>query len=1243
MKYRRNGNENKEQNQKVAMGGCSEWPQSNGFCPNGLVVEEASSITRPLDPGRWAKAEERTAELISRIQPNRPSERHRNAVASYVQRLISSCVPCQVFTFGSVPLKTYLPDGDIDLTAFSEDQNVKDHWAEEVQAMLQKEEKNEHALFSVKEVQLIQAEVRIIKCLVDNIVVDISFNQLGGLCTLCFLEEVDNLISQNHLFKRSIILIKAWCYYESRILGAHHALISTYALETLVLYIFHVFNNSFTGPLEVLYRFLEFFSKFDWANYCVSLWGPVPVSSLPSMTAAPPRKDGGELLLSNLFLEACGRAYSVFSPGSENRETHFISKHLNVIDPLRLNNNLGRSVSKGNFYRIRSAFTLGAQQLAKILECPVEDIIPKVNRFFVNTWDRHGKGCRPDAPTPDFSCRELEVDEHHQSLAYALQHCTFPAFPTVGVTDSHKDLSSKQKDPDESGVHMASGANHYSTERNKLWKKQHDDIKRTCRMNILQTSGHTTHHFARTSSSPELTNMSGEVSSASRHNVATEMVNDDSSSRSGYSRRKIDCGTQDNHGTNCFTDEPSTNENTSLHSIASSSDNSFSTHVSKSVSSSSTPAVSLAPEQRQRIMDEQDFVNKMSYSGIQHHGGHSQMPLNLGSHSFVRFPPSIYNHQNYVSENFSPVNSDWGTVMNYSNGPFSAPFHHQVQPFTVIPEHGKTTEGLNERSVSSEYDPVDEETGSWIDDHSNREIDLGSEGFSTVKSRLSPTSPSASSRTKALSESSWDGKPTKMTNTSRYPLRKNGTSTRNFGATHNNRWEEDGEPVDHSCADINDDPNVHFSTSESVAPSVPTSHLEVTQTSGFGQPQISQNSMSPFGSLLVHPGSHQGVVHNHAVVPVALYHPGPPVPYVTMVPVFNIPAGAATSGAPTGHDNVDTGNPLYHPMTQSGRNTDPPNNQGRLSRNDSYDSTNIPAPGESSDECGSDIFNGDFTSHWKNLQYGRLCQSLQLRPTFPYPNTVLPSQGTSSVVSPGRSNTFARVVPASAGQSGSVTPVGVSRQYAGEISKQRNGTGTYIPNPDIMKERHCPPPRQYRGEYGHDRNENHGGRGSNWNVNSKPRFGSRTQPRSYYEKQNTKIDGSATSISQTDNTWDTSQENYNPLRYLSKCQSLSNSTQYGSDAIDYSVYQVHSVHNNEVSSADEAHHHHLVMMYPYPHPSDYGSWTENLQFGSVRPEHFVGTQVQELNGHPNVGAHRLQYFQGDVRPTSPQYTSSPDF
>jgi DNA polymerase sigma len=67
----------------------------------------------------------------------------------------------QVVTFGSVPLKTYLPDGDIDLTAFSLNHVQKDTWAEDVHRILEKAEQNSDSEFRVKEVQLIHAEVLI--------------------------------------------------------------------------------------------------------------------------------------------------------------------------------------------------------------------------------------------------------------------------------------------------------------------------------------------------------------------------------------------------------------------------------------------------------------------------------------------------------------------------------------------------------------------------------------------------------------------------------------------------------------------------------------------------------------------------------------------------------------------------------------------------------------------------------------------------------------------------------------------------------------------------------------------------------------------------------------------------------------------------------------------------------------------------------------------------------------------------
>lgn len=66
------------------------------------------------------------------------------------------------------------------------------------------------------------------------------------------LVQIDNLIGEDHLFKRSIILVKAWCFYESRLLGANCNLLSSYALEILVIHIFDIFHESLKGPLQVL-------------------------------------------------------------------------------------------------------------------------------------------------------------------------------------------------------------------------------------------------------------------------------------------------------------------------------------------------------------------------------------------------------------------------------------------------------------------------------------------------------------------------------------------------------------------------------------------------------------------------------------------------------------------------------------------------------------------------------------------------------------------------------------------------------------------------------------------------------------------------------------------------------------------------------------------------------------------------------------------------------------------------------
>eukprot|EP00257_Ricinus_communis_P026003 XP_025013417.1 uncharacterized protein LOC8259537 isoform X2 [Ricinus communis] len=368
-----------------------------------------------IDSELWLMAEKRAQEILWILQPSLASEQKRKVVIDYIQRLIKHHFATEVLPFGSVPLKTYLPDGDIDLTALSH-QNMEEDLVREICNILTYEEQN-----SESEVK----DVKIVKCSVKNISVDISFNQMAGLCALCFLEQVDQLIGKDHLLKCSIILIKAWCFYESRILGAHHGLLSTYALEILVLYIINAFHSSLPGPLAVLYRFLEYYSTFDWDNYCVTINGPVAVSSLPEIMTESPYNNGNELLLCPEFLKRCKEKFSVPIKAVENGGHEFSIKHLNILDPLKDNNNLGRSVSKGNFHRIKCALSYGAQRLGEILALPGENMGAGLEIFFINTLDRNGRGERPDTlvPVPTFGTGRSEAfdlsgdyDNHYSGL-----------------------------------------------------------------------------------------------------------------------------------------------------------------------------------------------------------------------------------------------------------------------------------------------------------------------------------------------------------------------------------------------------------------------------------------------------------------------------------------------------------------------------------------------------------------------------------------------------------------------------------------------------------------------------------------------------------------------------------------------------------------------------------------------------------------------------------------------------------
>ena len=82
----------------------------------------------------------------------------------------------------------------------------------------------------------------------------------------------------------------------------------------------------------------------------------------------------------------------------------------------------------GNFHRIKCALSYGAQRLGEILMLPGENMGVGLEKFFVNTLGRNGRGQRPDVQIPvhafgtgrsEVSDLSGEYDSHYNVLLYS--------------------------------------------------------------------------------------------------------------------------------------------------------------------------------------------------------------------------------------------------------------------------------------------------------------------------------------------------------------------------------------------------------------------------------------------------------------------------------------------------------------------------------------------------------------------------------------------------------------------------------------------------------------------------------------------------------------------------------------------------------------------------------------------------------------------------------------------------------
>jgi len=259
--------------------------------------------------------------LLQALRPSESSNERRKAICSFVEGVVQALLPgARLMGSGSYTSRTYLPTSDIDLVLFTsapddvQNNQEMNYILQVFQAICIEISARDAAgaamagqsavPMTIRNAEFINARTKVCHCLVNNLGVDITINQLGALKTVVFMEECDIFIGQNHLFKRAVLLVKAWAMLDSPepsgasagppnalsmamcrgdssaaeqqctgILGSKTGMLSSYAVSVLVLHLFNRFP-ALNHPLSVLHAFLHTYANFHWETSVLTATGP---------------------------------------------------------------------------------------------------------------------------------------------------------------------------------------------------------------------------------------------------------------------------------------------------------------------------------------------------------------------------------------------------------------------------------------------------------------------------------------------------------------------------------------------------------------------------------------------------------------------------------------------------------------------------------------------------------------------------------------------------------------------------------------------------------------------------------------------------------------------------------------------------------------------------------------------------------------------------------------------------------
>ena len=388
--------------------------------------------------------------IIKLVGPNEERENDRNSKYSLVKKIIEDSLIVQypdyipyIFLYGSFPLKNYLKDSDMDITIIFENKIdhkiILDLSQDIINEILSKikdsfenyNKKNNQTLFY--DINIINANIKLLKCQIQSIPLDISINNFFGLLKIIFMnnifnqiektfknknEENNNLEVNNKLiiFKRTIILIKAWCTYEGSLMGSNIGLMASYGLEILILYMFNLYYKDINNEIEGFFYFFNLMKNVDIENNIFSIFGLIPINEFHSKffisekdknnIGSEPfwyinndeKKNDNYLFnlkeIKEILIKINNSPINISINNNKNKEEilfkkSFTEKLFNILDPIKLENNLGKSINYHSFSKMKGVLKYITKEFNNIIEIKKKEdpflYINSLLKLFYNT------------------------------------------------------------------------------------------------------------------------------------------------------------------------------------------------------------------------------------------------------------------------------------------------------------------------------------------------------------------------------------------------------------------------------------------------------------------------------------------------------------------------------------------------------------------------------------------------------------------------------------------------------------------------------------------------------------------------------------------------------------------------------------------------------------------------------------------------------------------------------------------